>query len=111
MADIESELIAAARTAMLHLGFGSLPDNTFRGVDYASNLVIFYNDQNYTRYSAEHPQMNGIFFYDKHVQPSTDPCVANILTAALGSITPATLYRDVAGFHETGNAQVVAMDP
>ena len=97
---------------MIHLGFGSLPDNTFRGVDYATNVLIFYDDKNYTRYdSVAHPQLDGVFFYDRRVQPSTDTCVANILKSKHGFITPETLFRDVAGYHSTGNAQVCVMDP
>lgn len=63
--DAQSMLQGAQRTMMIHLGIGSLPDKTFRGVDYASNFITFYNDQNYTHYSVAHPQHNGIFYYDK----------------------------------------------
>lgn len=97
---------------MIHLGYGSLPDNSFRGVDFAANTLIFYDDKNYTRYAAgTHPQLDGVFFYDRHVQPSGSTCIANILTPAHGSITPETLFRDVAGYHRSGNAQVIVMDP
>jgi len=27
------------RTMMIHLGLGSLPDKTFRGVNYAANMI------------------------------------------------------------------------
>jgi hypothetical protein len=96
---------------MIHLGFGSLPDKLFRGVDFASNFVTFYNDQNYTHYSDAHPQLNGVFYYDKYIQPSGHICLASILKSTHGKITPETMYRDVAGFHTTGNAQVIVMDP
>lgn len=96
---------------MIHLGWGSLPDNTFRGMDYAANMLYYYDDKNYTHYTDVHPQLNGLFFYDKQVQPSGNPCMGNILKGAHGKITPETLYRDVAGYHQTGDAQVVVMDP
>jgi hypothetical protein len=102
---------ATNRTMMVHLGFGSSADKSFMGVDYSANFVTFYNDKDYTHYSAAHPQMDGVFFYDQHVQPSNDQCVGNILTQAHGKINPETLYADVAGYHATGNAQVVVMDP
>lgn len=48
---------------------------------------------------------------DKHCQPSGDTCIGNILSAQHGKVTPETLYRDIAGYHSTGNAQVIVMDP
>lgn len=47
--------------------------------------------------------MDGIFYYDKHTQPSNDECVGDILKNNLGKITPEILYREVAGFHRTGD--------
>lgn len=100
------------RTVQIHLGFGSLPDNTFRGVDYASNFATIYDDTNFPRYDVNwHPQQTNVFFYDKKSQPSQNTCVANILKANVGAITPSILYSDVAGYHESGNAMVCVMDP
>lgn len=96
---------------MIHLGWGSLPDNTFRGCDFAANFVTFYDDKNYTHYSSVHPQLDGLFYYDKRVQPSGSACMGSILSANHGNITPETLYRDVAGYEATGDAQVIVMDP
>ncbi|TNV78496.1 hypothetical protein FGO68_gene1350 [Halteria grandinella] len=110
--DVENMLLSTQRTAMIHLGFASVPDNTFRGVDYSSTDLIFYDDSNYTRYSSTyHPQYDGIFYYDRHVQPSGSTCIKSILDSAHGSITPETLYRDVTGYHASGDASVVVMDP
>jgi hypothetical protein len=111
IADVEDMILGANRTMMIHLGWGSLPDKLFRGMDYSPNVVNIYTDSNYTHYSQAHPQLDGVFYYDKHVQPSGDTCIGAILNGTHGQITPATLYRDVAGFHETGNAQVIVMDP
>jgi len=49
----------------IHLGLGSSVDKTFRGVNYANNFIDFYDDKNYTHYGPEHPQLNGVFYYDK----------------------------------------------
>ena len=38
-------------------------------------------------------------------------CLASITTAQHGKITPETMFRDIAGYHHTGNAQVIVMDP
>jgi hypothetical protein len=48
MEDVLRSLNAAQRTAMIHLGVASVPDNTFRGFDYAANLLNTYDDKNYT---------------------------------------------------------------
>jgi hypothetical protein len=55
MDDVLLSLNSAHRTVRIHLGFGSLPDKTFRGFDYAANLLNTYDDKNYTRYSDAHP--------------------------------------------------------
>ena len=85
----------------IHLGVGSLPDKTFRGFDYASNMMNVYDDKNYTHYGVAHPQLNGTFWYDKWAQPNYnthDPiCLASIMMGTLGKITPEVMYRDDAG--------------
>lgn len=109
--DVERMLQGTNRTMQIHLGFGSLPDNLFRGADYAANFVTFYDDKNYTHYTKSHIQLDGVFYYDKGVQPDGDVCLSGVLNLNHGNITAATLYQDAAGFHETGNAQVIVMDP
>jgi len=39
-----------------------------------------YDDSNYTHYGANHPKKEGIAYFDKHVQPSGDTCVGQVLT-------------------------------
>lgn len=112
MADVQTMLTEARRTMKIHAGFGSVPDKTFRGVDYAANFVYFYDDKNYTHYDpVSHPQLDGIFYYNKHMQPNKDYCIATILRENYGSITAETLYRDIAGYEATGDNKVVVMDP
>ncbi|TNV78591.1 hypothetical protein FGO68_gene14312 [Halteria grandinella] len=112
MHDVERILTDTYRTAMIHLGVGSAVDNTFRGVEYASNDLIFYDDQNYTRYSTDyHPQYDNLFYYDRHVQPSASTCLKSIFDANYGSITPEMLYKTVGGYHKSGDATIVVMDP
>lgn len=112
LADVEERLTNANRTMMIHNGWGSLPDNSFRGVDYAANFIKFYDDKTWIgEFNDAHPQMDGIFYYDKHCQPSYNRCVGEILQANYGQITPEVIYRDVAGYHATGDTQMVVMDP
>ncbi len=81
------------RTIMNMFGFGSGVSRSFEGIEYASNVLYTFTDKNYTYYSDAHPQLDGVFFWDRHPQPSSDPCLGNILKANWGSITAATLYR------------------
>lgn len=39
-----------------------------------------YNDVNYTHYTVNHTQKNGIAYFNKHVQPNNDPCMSNTIT-------------------------------
>merc|ERR1719453_1304673 len=110
--EVEQHLFNADRTIEIHLGWGSAPDQSFRGSDYTADWVKFYNDDSWiVDFTEPHPQQDGIFYYDKHVQPSSDPCVGNILAANAGKITPELLWRDVCGYHMTGDTQVCVMDP
>jgi hypothetical protein len=96
----------------IHAGFGSLADNTFRGIDYASNFLYLYDDKNYTHYDpVSHPQLDGTFYFNKHMQPNDDQCIANILKENYGQITAETLYREVTALEETGDNKWVVMDP
>lgn len=109
--EAEAMLQDTTRTMMIHFGLGSLPDKTFRGGDMAHNFITFYDDKNYTHYRPEHPQFDGIFYYDKGIQPSVDLCIGSITKGVHGQIVPENMFRDIAGFHETGDAQVIVMDP
>jgi len=77
--DVEKLFIETERTMKIFLGIGSLADNSFRGVEYAHNIINFYDDSNYTHFSTAHPQMENIFYLDQEVQPSGNTCVGSIL--------------------------------
>ena len=44
-------------------------------LEYAEKVVNNYDDKNYTHYGAAHPKVQGIAYFDKHVQPSGDKTV------------------------------------
>lgn len=48
--------------------------------EYAEKVLNNYNDNNYTHYGDNHPKKEGVAYFDKHVQPSGDTCVGEILT-------------------------------
>lgn len=54
--DVYNNLAGAKRTMKIHGGWASLPDNTFRGMNYAHNFLYLYDDKNYTHYDpVYHP--------------------------------------------------------
>jgi hypothetical protein len=48
--------------------------------EYSQNILNNYDDTNYTHYTAAHPKIKGVTFFDKHVQPSGDACVGQLLS-------------------------------
>jgi hypothetical protein len=50
-----STVYNTSRTMRIHIGMSSLPDNSFRGWDYSENVLLNFNDKNYTDYSPAHP--------------------------------------------------------
>jgi hypothetical protein len=84
----------ASRTCAIFLGVGD-PTNGFRAMEYTYPNLTVYSDQNYPVYQ-NHPRMTGLVYIDKHVQPSTDPCIANVLKAQYGQITATVMIRDLA---------------
>lgn len=99
----------AKRTQRIHIGLGSLANNSFVGIEYSEKIVNIYNDKNYT-YTEAHPQMDGVMFWDKHVQPSNNPCLGSILETGYGNIDAEFLFRTVCGVAETGDGQVCVFD-
>lgn len=81
--DMESALeilIKTHRTCAIHLGLASSEDHEFRMIEYSEKILNNYDDYNYTHYTSAHPKKTGIAYFDKHVQPSGDSCVGQILT-------------------------------
>jgi hypothetical protein len=48
--------------------------------EYSQNILNNYDDNNYTSYTAAHPKLKGVAFFDKHTQPSNDNCVGQLVS-------------------------------
>lgn len=68
------------RTCAIHLGIASVSDRSFRMLEYSQNILNNYDDNNYTHYTAAHPKIKGIAFFDKHTQPSNDNCIGMLMS-------------------------------
>lgn len=65
----------AKRTCSIHLGLGDHTSLTFQAVEYAHEYAYVYN-VSYTN----HTYWPTLPFINKHVQPSEDPCLNDLLT-------------------------------
>jgi hypothetical protein len=97
------------RTCSIHLGIGSSVDHSFTMQLYSYKNFTIFDDSNYT-YTSAHPKMQGVAFFDKHVQPSGDDCVGKVVKEGWGAWTMSGLWREVGLSHQTGDTQLVVFD-
>ena len=69
----------AHRTCAIHIGLSGVDDHSFRMLEYSYKTLNVYDDNNYT-YTKAHPKIPGVAFFDKHVQPSGDTCIKDLLS-------------------------------
>jgi hypothetical protein len=99
------------RTCAIHIGLASSTDHSFRMFEYSETSLTNYDDSNYTHYGANHPKKSGLAYFDKHVQPSGDTCVGQVLTSNLyGHWNGENLYRHLGLTHQTGDTQLAVFD-
>jgi hypothetical protein len=106
--DALNRIINARRTCSIFVGLGD-PVNNFRVVEYAFQNVTIYNDVNYPVYPA-HPKMPNLLYVNKHTQPSSDPCLGELLQQNYGSIDSQYLIQNVAAEHQTGDTHAAVYD-
>eukprot|EP01121_Diplochlamys_sp_Union-15-3_P011240 TRINITY_DN3231_c0_g3_i2.p1 TRINITY_DN3231_c0_g3~~TRINITY_DN3231_c0_g3_i2.p1 ORF type:complete len:430 (-),score=64.57 TRINITY_DN3231_c0_g3_i2:65-1327(-) len=106
--DSLSRIINADRTCSIWIGLGD-PVNKFRAVQYSYDYVNIYNDKNFPEYK-NHPRMDGLVYVDKHVQPSTNPCLSSLLQQHYGSIDALTMFQHITAELETGNMHIAIYD-
>ena len=98
----------AKRTCAIHVGIGDSTTNTFSGLEIAANAYNVYNDSSLEW--AGHPLIPGVFYWDKHAQPSHDPCLGELLQQYYGALDAKTLALNVAATFETGDFHAVTFD-
>jgi len=106
--DAITRIVNAPRTCSIHVGVGD-PKNKFRAIEYSHDYVQIYNDINYPEYNG-HPKLNNVVYINKHVQPSQDPCLGDLLKSQYGSIDAEYFIRHVAPEHQTGDAHAAVYD-
>ena len=51
--------------------------------EYSYKTLNIYDDKNYTHYGANHPKLPGVAYFDKHVQPSGDSQVGQVINSVI----------------------------
>ena len=54
------------------------------------------------RSNPAHPQINDVVYVDKHVQPSGNPCLGELIKNNYGSLNAETVIRNVTAIGQTG---------
>ena len=94
--------IISVRTCAIWIGLGSNYTNQARIVNYATKEVKVWDDGNFPAYPPVHPLLEGVVFVDKHVQPSSDPCLGANIAANYGNLSPVTAIRDLIAPMQSG---------
>jgi hypothetical protein len=104
-----SRIASANRTCAIFVGIGDAAAGTFKYVQYSNPVVDVVNTRNFVPWQ-NHPAFADLLFINKHVQPSTDPCMTDTFTALYGNIDAAALFQQVSAFDETGNMHIAVYD-
>ena len=108
----------AKRTCSIHLGLGSFERNIsalnnenvgFRGIEYSARELNVYNWQDMYE-TPNHPRLKDVVYWDKHVQPSKNPCLASLVIDHYGRLDAPTIIRNITSLSETGDTLNLIMD-
>jgi len=108
----------AKRTCSLHLGLGSYSRNStthdddevgFRAIEYSAKELNIFNWQDMYNTPA-HPQLKDVVYWDKHVQPSNNPCLGSLLVDGYAHLDAESIIRNVTSLAETGETLNLILD-
>lgn len=104
---------AAKRTASIFIGVGSRSDGFFNAYEYEEKeLNVFQPDTPFPGYEPtppEHPVIADCVYVDKHTQPSTDPCTADLLQGQYGSMNYSSFAHGFVPVVQTGYVAVSSL--
>jgi len=106
-------LTNADRTCSIFVGIGDHQSGTFNAVEYSVDILEVFNDSTpfpgFRPMSPEHPLLNDLVYIDKHVQPSGDPCMAQLLQQNYGNIDALNTINLISLF-QTGDLHAAVYD-
>lgn len=103
-----SILKEAHRTCSIHVGVGSSKTGEFRGVQYSYKHLNIFNWMDQPA-SEAHPTLTNVVYWDKHVQPSSNPCFGSLLQHFYGHLDVENT-RQIAAEAQTGDMQIAIFD-
>lgn len=104
-----SRIASANRTCSVWLGLADHLNVQGKVVAYSNQQVSIYNDRNFPAY-PEHDLFPSLLFINKHVQPSTEPCMNDMMHAYYGSIDGPLVAGYVAALEQTGDMHIGIVD-
>jgi len=108
-----SRIASANRTCAIWIGVGDAHGNggggSFKAVAYSHTTVSIYNDVNGPTY-PNHDRAKGLVFINKHVQPSSEPCMNDALKSVYSSITGLLTLQYITALEQTGDMHIAVMD-
>jgi len=109
----EERLKNANRTCSIFVGIGDHQSGEFNAVEYSPDIFEVFQDNTpfpgFKPMSPEHPLFSDLVYIDKHVQPSSDPCMAQLLQQNYGSIDPLNTINLISLF-QTGDLHAAVYD-
>jgi len=91
-----------------HQGGPDLPAN-FRLVEDSFEELAFWNPETFPTY-AQHSYFPGVLFVNKHVQPSKDSCMNDLITQYYGSLTALDVFQSITALQQTGDMHIAVAD-
>lgn len=104
-----SRMADARRTCSIFVGVGDGQTQQFRGIEYSHETLNVYNDRNYPVVGA-HAIIPGVMYWDKHVQPSNDACLPDLLQQYHGQLDAANTIKYITSQAQTGNLHIAIYD-
>ena len=110
--DIDSAITRMAnaeRTCSIYVGVGSGLQKQFVAVEYQHENITVGDPYNIPAWS-DHPSLQSSVYIDKHPQPSSDPCLGDLMQQYYGSLDALHFVQYLAPLHETGDMHLAAAD-
>ncbi len=108
-----SRIASANRTCSIWIGVGDVHGNggggSFKAVAYSSTTVDIFNDKSCATY-PNHDRFDSLLFINKHVQPSDEPCMNDLMHAAYGAFSGALTAAYVTALEQTGDMHIMVLD-
>ncbi len=111
-------LANAHRTCSIHFGLAAYERNAsitadhnigFRGIEYSARELNIFNWEDMYN-TSHHPILKDVVYWDKHVQPSNNPCLGSLLVANYGHLDVETIIYNITSLSETGNTMNLIRD-